>query len=141
MRTLYVLYDPRCGLCSQVKVWLERQPAYIPLRLLAAGSPEATERFPALKSEEVTVISDTGDVWLGDNAWIICLWALRDYRDWALKLSSPVLLPMARQAFAAISRNRLGLSRILTLRGEQDLQRYLSEVTVPPCQINPQANR
>jgi predicted DCC family thiol-disulfide oxidoreductase YuxK len=141
MHTLYVLYDPRCGLCSQVKVWLERQAAYIPLRPLAAGSPEATERFPALQSEEVTVISDTGDVWLGDHAWIICLWALRDYRDWALRLSSPLLLPMARQAFAAISRNRLGLSRILTLRGEEDLRRHLSEVTVPPCQINPQVNR
>jgi hypothetical protein len=31
---------------------------------------------------------NTGEVWLGNHAWIVCLWALRDYRDLAFRLTS-----------------------------------------------------
>ena len=87
------------------QAWLGRQPAYVRLQLVAA-SEAARDLFPALPPGELAVVSDSGDVWIGDRAWIVVLWALREYRGWATKLSSPLLLPMARQAFAAISRNR-----------------------------------
>lgn len=135
MQTLYVVFDDRCGLCTQLKHWLGRQPAYVSLRLVAAGSEEALRRFPDLPRGELSVISDTGEIWLGDGAWIVVLWALREYRSWAAKLASPLLLPMARQAFAAISRNRSAFSRWLGLYGEADLRANLSRIPIPPCEI------
>jgi predicted DCC family thiol-disulfide oxidoreductase YuxK len=123
IQTLTVIYDPRCGLCTRIKDWLARQPAYVALRLLAAGSIEALAQFPTIPAGELAVVSDSGQVWRGDNAWIICLWALCEYRQWATRLASPMLRPLARQAFAAVSQHRLAFS--------------LSEVILPPCQINP----
>jgi predicted DCC family thiol-disulfide oxidoreductase YuxK len=134
MRTLYVVYDERCGLCTQLKDWLGRQPAYVRLQLVSA-SEAARDLFPSLPLGELAVVSDTGETWLGDRAWIIVLWALREYRAWAAKLSSPLLLPVARQAFAAISRNRSVFSRWLGLYGEAELRDNLSQIAIPPCEI------
>jgi predicted DCC family thiol-disulfide oxidoreductase YuxK len=135
MHTLFVVYDDRCGLCAQLKDWLGRQPAYVRLQLVAAGSEEARQRFPALPRGELAVISDSGETWFGDRAWIIVLWALREYRAWSAKLAGPLLLPMARQAFAAISRNRAAFSRWLGLYGEAQLRDNLSQIAIPPCEI------
>jgi predicted DCC family thiol-disulfide oxidoreductase YuxK len=133
MRTLYVIYDDRCGLCTQLKEWLGRQPAYVRLQLVAA-SEAARDLFPSLPPGELAVVSDAGETWLGDRAWIMVLWALRDYRSWAAKLASPLLLPMARQAFAAISRNRSAFSRWLGCM-EGRLRANLSQIPIPPCEI------
>ena len=81
------------------------------------------------------MVSDNGQVWLGDHAFIMCLWALRDYRRWARRLSSPLLRPVARQAFAALSSNRHNVSALLGLKSEAELRTRLNEVTIPPCQI------
>ena len=134
MKTLFVVYDDRCGLCTQLKEWIGRQPAYVRLELVAS-SEAARDRFPALPPGELAVVSDAGEVWLGDRAWIIVLWALREYRSWATKLSSPLLLSMARQAFAAISRNRSAFSRWLGVYGEAELRENLSQIPSPPCEI------
>jgi AcrR family transcriptional regulator len=56
------------------------------------------------------VTGDGGRVYIGSRAWVLCLWALRDYRDRAFRLSSRLLLPIARQAFGMISRNRREIS-------------------------------
>jgi hypothetical protein len=42
---------------------------------------------------------------------------------------------MARQAFAAISRNRTAFSRWLGLYGEAQLRDSLSRIAIPPCEI------
>lgn len=137
MQTLFILYDPRCGICTRIRDWLLRQPAYVALRLIAIGSAEARERFPMLKpdKQELVVVADSGEVWIGDRAWITCLWALREFRNWARRLSSPALLPLARQAFIAFSGNRSVLSRLLGMRGEAELRQILREIPAPPCQI------
>ena len=134
MHTLYVIYDDRCGLCTQLQEWLGRQPAYVRLQLVAA-SEAARDLFPSLPPGELAVVSDSGETWLGDRAWIMVLWALRDYRSWAAKLASPLLLPMARQAFAAISRNRSAFSRWLGLYGDTELRTNLSQILIPPCHM------
>ncbi len=139
MNALFVLYDSRCGVCAQLKGWLLRQLAYVPLHFVALDSAEARERFPMLGPgrRDLAVIADTGETWLEDRAWIICLWALREYRSWAETLSSPAMLPLAKHAFLALSRNRFALSGLLGLRSEEDRKRYLEEMPVPPCQIQP----
>ena len=40
----------------------------------------------------------------------MCLWALREYREWSQRLASPALLPWARRACELVSANRLSLS-------------------------------
>jgi predicted DCC family thiol-disulfide oxidoreductase YuxK len=135
MKRLYVLYDPNCGLCTRIKFWMVRQPAYIALHPIAAGSPQAARLFPALpgNSGELVVISDNGGVYFGDHAWIMCLYALRDYRATAKRLSSPKLRPLARQAFTFISRYKYSISRWLGLMPETQMHTMLKDVIAPRC--------
>src|SRR5580700_11473694 len=108
MRYLTVIYDPDCGLCSRIGTWLLAQPKLLGLR--TAPSSSLPRIYPELAArgfqDELIVVSDDGRVYLGDHAWLMCLYALRDYRSWAKRLSQPALLPLARAAFAILSANR-----------------------------------
>ena len=110
MRTLTVLYDHKCRLCTQVRSWLVRQPQFVPLEFVAAGSDELRRRYPQLDPDEsllqLVVIGDHQKVYRGGKAWVMCLWALRDYRSWAMRLGSPELYPLAERYFRWLSRNR-----------------------------------
>lgn len=120
MRRLTVLYDPECGLCRRVHSWLLNQPKYVELAFVAVNSEEAHHRYPELNHDltikDVTVIGDEGAVYWGAKAWLMCLWALRNYREWSFRLSSPELLPTARRVVSTISQNRHkleGVGRLL----------------------------
>jgi predicted DCC family thiol-disulfide oxidoreductase YuxK len=135
--SITVLYDAGCGLCTFAKDWICKQAPLARLTFLAAGSVEARRAFPQLSPGELAVVADTGEVWLGNHAWIVCLWALRDYRDLAFRMTSPALLRMSREAFVALSRNRLALSSLLRLRTGREMEQQLKHVTVPRCQNEP----
>jgi predicted DCC family thiol-disulfide oxidoreductase YuxK len=130
----WVVYDSACGLCSAVRDWTTRQISLISIELLAADSEEASKRFGQLPPGELVVVADTGEVWLGNHAWVVCLWALRDYREWSLRFSRLPLSLMAREAYAAVSRNRLGLSGLLKIQSDRELEQQLRKVSVPTCQ-------
>lgn len=131
---LVVIYDSACGICTGVKDWIGRQIPLVALEFVAADSAEARRRFPQIPTGELAVVANTGEVWLGNHAWIVCLWALRDYRAWAVRLSSPLLTLMARQAFAIISSNRSRLSGMLHLRSDLELEQQLRKIMVPKCE-------
>jgi predicted DCC family thiol-disulfide oxidoreductase YuxK len=135
--SITVLYDAACGLCTFAKAWIGEQASLVGIQFVAAGSTEAQRAFPQLPAGELAVVADTGEVWLGNRAWIVCLWALRDYRGLAFRLTSPALLRMAREAFAAVSRNRLALSGMLRLRDSRELEQQLRKVDAPRCQTAP----
>jgi predicted DCC family thiol-disulfide oxidoreductase YuxK len=134
---LYVLYDPGCGLCTRIKTWLVHQPVYIPMLLIAAGSETAKRLFPSLpqsgESGELTVISDNGGVYFSDHAWLMCLYALREYRGLSKRMASPALQPLVRQAIALISQHRYSISRLLGLTPEPELRAQLNGVPAPRC--------
>lgn len=132
--SITVLYDASCGLCMFAKDWIRKQSPLVRLEFLAAGSTEAQRAFPQIAPGELAVVADTGEVWLGNHAWIVCLWALRDYRDLAFRLTSPALLLMSREAFIAVSRNRLALSSMLRLRNGREIEQQLRKVAAPRCQ-------
>jgi predicted DCC family thiol-disulfide oxidoreductase YuxK len=102
-----VLYDAHCPLCRTASRWLQTRDQLVPLRFVAAGSAAARQRFPGLNHEatlrDITVVADTGEVYVGDGAWVACLWSLAGYRELAERLSRPHLLPLARQVVAAAS--------------------------------------
>jgi len=125
MTRLRLYYDARCGLCTSLVGWLARQRQLVPIDC-AAKPPGQTD---------LAVLSDAGEVWTGDSAWLIVLWALDDYRDWSYRLARPELLPYARQAFATLSRNRGALSNWLGLQADEDLASRLREVSLPGCSL------
>ncbi|MEW2130392.1 DCC1-like thiol-disulfide oxidoreductase family protein [Streptomyces sp. NPDC005435] len=108
---LTVLYDAECALCRHVRDWLAGQPKLVPVRLVAAASAEARERFPGLDPadtlEQVTVVGDAGQVYRGARAWIVVLWALREHRPLAHKLSTPTGMRFARGAVLAAAKYRV----------------------------------
>jgi predicted DCC family thiol-disulfide oxidoreductase YuxK len=133
MKSLYVIYDAKCEICRRVRVWLQGQVPFVPLSFMALQSPELEERFPgvlALDPErQILVIADSGEVWRGAEAWIMCLWALREFREWALRLASPLLRPFARQACDMVSRNRHRFSEWFCNASEQEIATKLSGQT------------
>src|SRR5688572_15352921 len=123
MRQMTILYDPDCGLCRRVKAWMVLQPAFVEVIFVPVNSKEAWHRYPRLNHSvtlnDLTVVSDEGAVYFGPKAWLMCLWALQQYRAWSLRLSSPELLPTVKRVISMISQNRYkleGLGKVL-LRG------------------------
>lgn len=114
MTTLYVLFDRNCVLCTRAAKWLEWEPSYLSIRCLPSDSIAAVRRFPTIVASgvasEVIVIADTGEVYRGDAAWLMCLYALRRYRPLAMRLARPGWRPMVKRAIAFIGRNRHRLS-------------------------------
>ncbi|GHD94637.1 hypothetical protein GCM10010508_56260 [Streptomyces naganishii JCM 4654] len=110
VRGLTVLYDAECSLCAFVRDWLVRQRQLVPLELVPAGSEQARRRFPGLDHgsslEEVTVVGDAGQVYRGAAAWIVVLWALREHRPLAHRLSTPAGARLARGAVLAAAKWR-----------------------------------
>lgn len=143
MQKLYVLYDPKCELCCRLKDWLLEQRSWIGLEVIPAGSEKARKMFPELEQiasqNDLAVISDVGAVYLNDRAWIMVLYALEEYRDWAARLTHPLLMPLARQAYAALSRNRHSLSRWLGSTKPEAIAAELRNVVLEPCAL-PEGN-
>ncbi|MEU6087563.1 DUF393 domain-containing protein [Streptomyces sp. NPDC047085] len=110
VRGLTVLYDAECALCTHLRDWLGRQSQLVPLELVPAGSAEARLRYPGLDHaatlDEVTVVGDSGQVYQGSHAWIVVLWALREHRPLAHKLSTPAGAKLARGAVLAAAKWR-----------------------------------
>ncbi|MGW0362121.1 thiol-disulfide oxidoreductase DCC family protein [Streptomyces sp. NPDC002990] len=102
VRRLTVLYDAGCPLCVHIRHWLLGRHQLVPLRFVPAASSEAWQRYPWLDHastlREITVISDTGHVWTGTDAFIMCLWALAEHRPKANWLATPTGRPFARAA-------------------------------------------
>jgi predicted DCC family thiol-disulfide oxidoreductase YuxK len=115
MKQLTVLYDASCALCVRCRDFLAATPAFVPMELLACQSAEARDRFGAVPwlGEELVVASDEGDVWAGAAAFLVCLWALRDYREWSYRLSSPELAVLAERFFVALSAQRSRIASLL----------------------------
>ena len=122
MRFLHVLYDPDCELCRRCRDWLAAQPKYLGMGFLAQGSDEAAAKFPALapgpgeQVRDLIVVADTGEVYRNTDAWIMCFYALREYRPLSLRLAHPMLRPLARRAYEMVSRNRRWVSTWFTPR-------------------------
>jgi hypothetical protein len=109
VKRLVVYYDARCGLCCAVRGWIARQRQIVAVEC----RPKPSEM------EELVVVADSGDMWSGDAAWVVVLWALADYREWSYRLASPLLLPAARMFFAQLSQYRGPLACTLRLPADE----------------------
>ena len=112
MKQLTVLYDGACALCVRCRDFLAVSRTLVPLELLSCQSREARERYGAVPwlGEELVVVSDEGDVWVGSAAFLVSMWALADYREWSYRLSGPELAPLAERFFVTFSSQRKRLA-------------------------------
>jgi predicted DCC family thiol-disulfide oxidoreductase YuxK len=137
MNSLTIFYDARCGLCSRVRRWLQSQPAFVRLEFIAYNAPEAALRFPGIRhlraDQEIVVMADTGEVWQGAAAWVMCLWALRDYRVWSARLSSTAMQVLARRVVHWISSNRAGISRVFRFGSDSELLQAAKAIPEEPA--------
>ena len=137
MKKLFILYDANCQFCRRCRNWMEAQPAFLEISFVPARSAEAQCRFPGIEkyeaNNELTVISDEGGVYQGSNAFIMCLYALTDFREWSLRLSRPALLPFARQMFDFISNNRVGFSKWFRASNDEQLAGALENFPQTLC--------
>lgn len=137
MKKLYVLYDANCAFCRRCRQWLTGQPAFLEFCFIPAGSAEADCRFPGLNESgptgQLTVIDDDGGVYQGPNAFIMCLYALTEFRAWSLQLAQPALLPFARTAFDLITHNRTSFSKWLRRATDEELADALGKIPPPLC--------
>ena len=138
MNRLYVLYDADCGVCATAREWCSAQAQMVPLEFIAANSPRAAQLFPSLtrlgvRPEELLVVDDQGGVYRGGYAWILCLYALAEYRELSYRLASPSLLPLARQAFAYLSKRRGVVSELLGLRSDREMAFRLQQEPAIAC--------
>jgi len=132
MNRLYVLYDGTCGLCSSVREWAQQQPQLITMVFVAANSPQASTLFPSLsrpgqRPEELIVVDDRGGVYREGHAWIMCLYALAQYRELSLRLASPALLPLARKAFSFLSKRRSAVSELLGMATDRQIAEKIQQ--------------
>lgn len=135
---VWVLYDAGCGFCCRCRDWLEGQRQRVRLRFLDRDAPETDERFPGLRArtgarDEMVVVDQAGRFYLGPKAWLVCLWALRDYRAWSRRLASPMLRPLARRLYGMVSSSRYGISEAMGLLSDRELQGMLAAETEPGC--------
>ena len=141
MEKIYVLYDPKCELCCRLKNWILVQRSWIGIAVVEQGSEKAKRLFPDLERiatrEDLAVISDEGAVYLNDRAWIMVMYAMVEYRDWASRLTHPLLMPLARQAFTALSKNRHWLSKMLSSENPEAIAVELRNVELEPCALTP----
>jgi len=130
MKRLYVLYDGECTLCARCRRWLEGQPKFVEMQFIPLQRAGLFERFPGLEKlnlrKELTLVTDEGAIYRGASAWIMCLYALRDFREWSQRLASPALRPLARSVCEAVSANRIRLGRWM-LRRRPDEVRQMTE--------------
>jgi predicted DCC family thiol-disulfide oxidoreductase YuxK len=136
---IYVLYDARCGLCSRLRVWMTEQRALVDLDFVPAGSERARRLFPELAHDadpprELVAVTDEGEVYVDDAAWIVCLFALADYRQWSFRLARPPLRRLARGAWELLSSNRAALSRMFHLESDAELRAELESRSAAPCE-------
>ena len=129
MKRLNVIYDAECALCRRCREWLRNQPSFVELAFTPLQALDIEERFPGLGQYEprkqLVVVSDEGGVYLGAAAWIMCLYALEEYRELSLHLAHPRLMPYAKRICELISHNRLTLSRALRLTEKDKLPEAL----------------
>ncbi|MGB6219918.1 thiol-disulfide oxidoreductase DCC family protein [Haloferula sp.] len=143
MRTLTIFYDPSCGLCCQFREWLERQALWVATEFIGFQTPEAADRFPQIlevgAAKNCVVLADDGRWWQGADAWIVCLWATREFRLWSHRLAGPVFKPVLGSVVHLISGNRLTLSKLMRLKSDaalvEELKRHQPECEGGGCAL------
>ena len=122
-------------MCLACRRWIEKEPKYLAIDFVAYQSKRARTLCPELErfdpAGEIVVMADDGGIYRGGKGWIMCLDALKNYREWSLRLAQPGLLPVAKRVCHLVSTNRLTLSRFFR-NGDLEEIKWELRRTPPP---------
>jgi predicted DCC family thiol-disulfide oxidoreductase YuxK len=118
MQRLTILYDADCALCVRCRDWMLAQPSFVELEFVASRSEQAKLGWGTLPwlGDQLVVVADDGRIWVGSAAFLICLWALVDWREWSYRLAGPAFAPLAERFFRLISAERRRLAALFDHR-------------------------
>ena len=137
MTTLFVLYDAQCPFCLHCRQWLAAQATLLELEFIPFQAPELVEQFDGIesfrKNDEMLVVGDDGAVYQGPGAFIMLLFALRDYHEWAFRLRAPALMPLAAQYLGLISLGSKNILKWLDRLSDSELSEVLRSRAAPVC--------
>lgn len=142
IKKLTILYDERCGFCIRCMRWLQKQPAFVVIEFLPMHSKEALQRYAELSHliiqlERFIVVANTGAVYTGSHARVMCMWALKEYRALSLTLANPLLFPLVDAFFELVSQNRKLISSLLGLKAEAAKLKRDSTCSEAECSVRP----
>ena len=114
-RAITVLYDPGCALCRRCRNWMLGEEAAVELKFVECTGADAKARYGDIPwlGDELVVVGDGGEVWVGSAAFLVCLWALEEWRDWSWSLAGPAFAPLAERFFLFVSSRRKSFSTLL----------------------------
>ncbi len=89
MRRLTLVFDPRCPPCRRWARWVASRPAYPKVTLLSARDPRLPAQCASLAAADdahapLVALGERGEVWRGEHALRVSLWALREHRQASL---------------------------------------------------------
>jgi predicted DCC family thiol-disulfide oxidoreductase YuxK len=128
-----VLFDAKCGFCCRCRNWMLSQSRFLEIEFLPKESIGARERYPDIDSvdDELLVIDDEGGLYRGPSAFLMCLYALTEYREWSVRLSNPALMPLARKGFELVSTRRHHINEWLGLETDDQVKDQLEQTVGP----------
>ncbi len=132
---LTVVYDDRCEVCRRCRSWLTSQEQLVPLRFLAASDPVVAEWAGDMvpTGDELVVVDPVGATWVGPDAFVVCLAALRRYAPLAQRLQKPALRPIAQRVFHAVSAGRGVANGFLS---DRELHDVAAAVEPGSCEVS-----
>jgi predicted DCC family thiol-disulfide oxidoreductase YuxK len=114
--SLTVVYDGECVLCRRSVHWLSEQRQAVPIRSIAASSPEAVKHFGYLPNygDDMIVSADDGRIWVGPpDAYLAVMWAIPHLRALSYVLAIRLLKPVVRRVFQLVTGNRQAIGSLL----------------------------
>jgi len=137
MTKQFVLYDAQCSFCLRCRQWAGTQTTFLPVVFVPFQSPELIAQFEGIASfrtnGQLVVVGDDGAVYQGFNAFIMLLYALIDYREWAVRLATPALIPFTAQALDLLSSGRKNIPEWLSCLTDHQLVDVLRRQAPPAC--------
>ncbi|MBL8955681.1 MAG: DUF393 domain-containing protein [Myxococcaceae bacterium] len=129
MNALFVLYDDACAFCCRCAEWLSKQPTFVPLAVLPASQVQLP--LAASQKAELVVVDGAGGVYRDTDAWLMTLWALRDFRHWSVRLARGDR-SLARKVVELAGTWRHWLSALSKV-SDAELGQQLAKVPTPRC--------
>jgi predicted DCC family thiol-disulfide oxidoreductase YuxK len=128
-----VLFDAKCGFCCRCRDWMLSQSRFLDVEFMPKESIWARVRFPSIDcaNDELVVIDDEGGIYRGPPAFLMCLYALVEYRAWSLRLSTPALMPLARRGFELVCTRRHHINEWLGLETDEEVAAQLQQTVGP----------
>ncbi len=140
IKSMTVLYDSDCAFCCRSRIWILSQIHRLPIQFIPINSDLLKERFPKLPAghlDELVVITDSGNIYYKEKAFVMCLYALAEYYEWSFKLAQPAFLPLVRNAYKVISKYRNVFAPKSISRNDKYLQTTLESYDTPDkCEIS-----